>query len=286
MNVPYKFQVATSTTFTSTQVPVAGMSAGATQTLSVSATGGSPKFTVNRNSVDVAVDVTSYSVQNGDLITFKMDSPASANSSNKMTITAGSMTAYWRIWTGWDGIGTGIKRVFVDTTLSTGGNQGGVAGLDTSCASRASSAGLGGSWKALASGIGESDWAVNRIGYNWNKLQLVDGTTDVVMAGNIWSTGSTTTSLIAPISKKANGTTSPSTYVNANTTEYGKSDGTNTALDACRDWSYTGVSYNGIQNGSSGSTSVNWIDNNNYDIASASPYTCYNVTLLIYCIEQ
>gem|GEM_PF-2276506 len=286
MNIPYKFQVATSTTFTSAQVPVAGMSAGATQTLSVSATGGTPLFTVNRSGVDVAVDVTSFSIQNGDLITFKMNSPASANSSNKMTITAGSMTAYWRIWTGWDGIGTGIKRVFVDTTLSTGGNQGGVAGLDTSCASRASSAGLGGSWKALASGIGESDWAVNRIGYNWNKLQLVDGTTDVVMAGNIWSTGSTTTSLIAPISKKANGTTLSSTYVNANTTEYGKSDGTNSALDACIDWSYTGVSYNGIQNGSSGSTSVNWIDNNNYYIASGYSYSCYGVTLVIYCIEQ
>ncbi|MCB9984733.1 MAG: hypothetical protein H6864_03490 [Micavibrio sp.] len=292
MNVPYKFQVATSTTFTSTQVPVAGMSAGATQTLSVSATGGSPKFTVNRSGVDVAVDVTSFSIQNGDLITFKMNSPASANSSNKMTITAGSMTSYWRIWTGWDGIGTGIKRVFVDDTLYGSGNQGGTGGLDDSCASKASGAGLGGSWKALVSGIAENEWAVNRIGYNWNKLQLVDGTTDVVMAGNIWSTGSTTTSLLAPISKRANGATLISTYVHANTTEYGKSNGTNAAVDACVDWTLKTTTqpptYTGPQTGSSSSTSVNWIDNDNFYAAPGYSYACYSSTAkwIVYCIEQ
>lgn len=155
------------------------MSSGATTTLSVSATGGDPKFTVNGGA-----EVASASVTNGDFIVFKMDAPAGANASNKMTITAGSsVVGYWRVWTGWDGGGSGIKRVFVTMAryyVGSGGNFTGITGADVKCQSEATGAALGGTWKAIISGATiEPNAAVNRVGYNWNELQTVTGTTVV-----------------------------------------------------------------------------------------------------------
>jgi hypothetical protein len=279
---PYIVQVAPSSTQSSSAVIIGGMSSGATQTLSVTATGGSPSFKVNGGA-----SVTSASVQNGDSVVFTMDAPATDNDFNKMTITAGTMTSYWRVWTGWDGIGTGIKRVFADyTTSNNGGSQGGMIGLDSSCNTRASSAGLGGTWKVLASGVIENDWAVNHIGYNWSKLQRIDGT-DIVMAGNIWSTDSITTSLLAPISQQANGTVFSSNYIKTNTSEYGKSIGSDTSVDACKEWTST-TSSSGIVDGSSGLTSVKWINNGSTALAPGygGPCSSSGAQIAVYCIEQ
>lgn len=288
---PYNVQVATSSRQNSSAVLIAGMSGGATTTLTVTATGGSPTFTVNGGA-----EVSSASVANGDSIVFYMTAPASANSSNKMTIKANGVTVgYWRVWTGWDGIGSGVKRVFVDTnTDNAGSNQNGVSGLDADCNARASAAGLGGTWVALASGFDETNWAVNRIGYNWSSLQRVDGT-EVVVAGNLWSTGVSTTSLQASISKKANGTTYSTSYVKTNTTEYGKSLAvTSASTEACKDWNDADVYIGGngpvkhIVNGSSGATGTTWINNGGAAINSPNnSYICHSGTTIdIYCIEQ
>ncbi|MCB1552002.1 MAG: hypothetical protein KDJ26_08405, partial [Alphaproteobacteria bacterium] len=91
---------------------------------------------------------------------------------------------------------------------------------------------------------------------------------------------------------RANGATLISTYVHANTTEYGKSNGTNAAVDACVDWTLKTTTqpptYTGPQTGSSSSTSVNWIDNDNFYAAPGYSYACYSSTAkwIVYCIEQ
>ena len=206
----YLVQVPTSARQNSTAIIIGGMSTGATATLSVSATGGTPTFAVNGGA-----EVTSGTIQNGDSVVFYMTSPATASTSYRMTISAGSMTGYWRVWTG-DPTGTVIKRVFVTSTDPNGGGFGGVAGGDPPCQSAATSAGLGGTWKAIISGITESEYAINRVGYNWTELQLVDGTT-VAYAGGLWQT------LLSPIIKTETGSSRPGVRVLSGTGSDGKS---------------------------------------------------------------
>jgi hypothetical protein len=278
--IPYAIQVMTSTTIDSAPVLLGGMSSGVSQSLSVTATGGSPNFDVLRGGVSIATGVTSYSVQNGDQLTFHMTSPATGNSYNKMTITAGGMTSYWRVWTG-DPTGTVVKRAFVTTPLSQSTNRGGVATFDADCNSRASSAALGGTWKAIMSGQGddESQWAVNRIGYNWTTLRRIDGL-DIVLAGNIWSTS--VSNLLNPISIRETGTTISTSYVKTGTTAQGVAYTTDSS-GQCTGWtSVNGSSYNG----SSGMTSANWVANGEYGNSGSHP-SCSNYAVnYIYCIEQ
>jgi len=189
MSIPYKTLEPLSSVVTSDQIAVGGMSNGATQTLSVSATGGSPNFDVERGGSTIATGVTSYTVQNSDKITFHMTSPAVASSSYKMTATAGSMTAYWRVWTGPATTGV-VKHIFVTAADVSGSSFGGASGADTVCKSKANAAGHAGDWKAVLSGTAETDWAVNRVGYNWDELRLVDDSTVVTTMANggLWST--------------------------------------------------------------------------------------------------
>jgi hypothetical protein len=202
------------------------MSSGATQTLSVTATAGTPTFTVNGGA-----EVTSASVTNGDSIIFKMDAPAGANAFNKMTITAGSMTSYWRVWTG-DPTGSVVKRVFVTASSSSGGLAG-VVGADSMCQTAATGAALGGSWKAILSGVGEAEMAVNRIGYNWSELRTVTGTT-VVYAPNLWKTA--TISLLSPIVVNQNGTNSVTFETYSNTKADGSAYSTVADGSNCNNW--------------------------------------------------
>jgi hypothetical protein len=269
LSPPYAVQVAPSSRQSSSAVLISGMSSGATQTLSVTATGGTPTFTVNGGA-----EVTSASVTNGDSIVFKMDAPAGANASNKMTITAGSMTSYWRVWTGWDGGGSGIKRVFVTST-----NYDGVlaATADSNCQSRATAAALGGTWKAIISYVAEANWAVNRIGYNWNELQLVGGTT-VVYAPNLWSS-----SLLSPIIKNESGATAANVYVWTNTLGTGYAASKDAASPAtCLDWTSSISTFSSSYIGNSSFQNAYWIARGEASILGA---TCSSAFRL-YCIEQ
>ncbi|OIN87736.1 MAG: hypothetical protein AUJ12_01130 [Alphaproteobacteria bacterium CG1_02_46_17] len=269
----YAIQVATSSRQTSSAVTISGMSAGATATLAVSATGGDPKFKVNGGA-----EVASASVTNGDSVVFLMDAPATDNDFNKMTITAGTMTSYWRVWTG-DSTGSVVKRVFVKSTISSG-DFSGVGGADSACQARAAAGALGGTWKAILSGWSEDDWAINRIGYNWTTLRLVDNTTDVVLAGNLWKTA--TLPLLNPISKTESGSTLSVGNVFTNT----EADGTASysgGNSACMNWAYgwTGSGLN-FSFGVSGVNSSGWIRNsvNSTDCRSYAPGG------YLYCIEQ
>jgi len=278
LTVPYAIQVPTSSRQTSASLTIGGMSSGATQTISVSGSSGTPKVKINGGA-----EVSSGTITNGDTVAFVMDAPASGNSSNKMTITAGSMTTYWRVWTG-DTTGTAVKRVFVTTPTSNSTNRGGVTSFDSDCNTRASAAGLGGTWVAIMSGQGddETQWAVNRIGYDWSTLRRVDGV-DVVLAGNIWSTA--TANLLNPISKDQTGATVSSTYVKTGTDVYGLA-ATKTSAGQCVGW--TSSSTSDAYNGSSGLTSSMWINNgstNNPGAYSSCHYYAMSSNY-IYCIEQ
>jgi hypothetical protein len=275
LTIPYAVQVATSSRQSSSAVLIGGMSSGATTTLSVSATGGDPKFTVNGGA-----EVASASVTNGDSIVFKMDAPAGANSSNKMTITAGSLTDYWRVWTGWDGGGSGIKRVFVTVaTYWSGIDFVSVAGADAKCQTLATAAALGGTWKAIISGATiEPNAAVNRVGYNWNELQLVNGTT-VVYAPNLWKAG--TIPLLSPIIVGQNGATvADAQGVFSNTKANGNAYSTATGGSNCLDWTTSSSVYApivGVQSASNGA----WINNGGYASCGQN-----GVPKHLYCIEQ
>jgi hypothetical protein len=275
LSLPYAVQVATSSRQSSSAVLISGMSSGATQTLSVSATGGTPTFTVNGGA-----EVTSASVTNGDSIVFKMNAPATANSSNKMTITAGSMTAYWRVWTGWDGGGSGIKRVFVSAARYWAGiDFVSVAGADARCQSLATAAALGGTWKAIISGATlENNAAVNRVGYNWSELRTVTGTT-VVYAPNLWKAA--TIPLLSPIIVNQNGTNSADAFgVFTNTKADGNAYSTATDGSNCLDWITSSNIYNpvtGVQSASNGA----WINNGGYNSCGSNGMGKH-----LYCIEQ
>ena len=266
--VPYKIQVAVSTRTSSDPIVIGGMSPAATQTLSVSATGGTPTFTINGGG-----EVASGSVSNGDTIVFKMTSAATASTSQKMTITAGSMTAYWRVWTG-DPTGSATKRAFV-TNANYAGNLGGLAGADAKCQSQAATAGLGGTWKALLSDpADENNWAINRIGYNWSTLELVDGT-DVATAGQIWSPP-----LLSPLNKSQSGAVLSSTSTYSNTLANGRPYSTNPA-SACGSWTTGSNDYDQTW-GVVGATTSQWVAGGNVTGCYPCSDGCYRLT----CIEQ
>jgi hypothetical protein len=240
INLDYIVQVSVSSRQTSPAVIIGGLSSGSTATLSVSAPSGTPRIKVNGGP-----EVASASVSNGDSVVFLMDAPATANSSNTMTITAGTMTTTWRVWSGWDGIGTGVKRVFVTSTDPNGAAFGGVTGADTHCQSRAAAAGLGGTWRAIISSTAEATWAVNRVGYNWAELQLVDGTTTVAYAPNLWST------LLNPIIQTEFGATRPSTRILSGTASNGKTYSTTADLSNMFNWTNASCSATYMQGNSS-----------------------------------
>jgi hypothetical protein len=267
----YAIQVPTSTLTTSNAVTVAGLGSGASATVTVAGASGSPGFTVN----GVAGTSGVTTVQNGDALRLTMTSPAAGNTSYSMTVTVGSGSAItWRVWTGDNGANL-TKRVFVSSVEYTG-NRGGLAGADSTCTSLATAAGLGGTWKAILSAgtLGEEYWAVNRIGYNWTTLELVDGT-DVVLAGNIWKTGSVP--LLSPISKSQAGVTVVDD-VFTNT----KSNGMayyETVSESCNNWTTDNSTY-GTYFGVSSAQNGSWTTN------QAVGSSCDNNNWRLYCIEQ
>lgn len=262
---PYIVQAATSSRQSSSSVIISGMSAGATTTLSVTATGGNPKFTINGGA-----EVSSGSIQNGDTVVLKLDAPATANTSNKMTLTAGTLTSYWRVWSGWDGVGSGIKRVFVTSTDPQGKTFGGAAGADPVCQARATAASLSGTWKAILSGTAEAEWAVNRVGYNWNELRLVDGTTTVAYAPNLWST------LLNPIIKTEFGVTRASTRVLSGTASDGRAYSLVNDISNQSNWTAEQACWATYMQGNSSALSA----------AITQGYNLCQSDGALYCIEQ
>jgi hypothetical protein len=262
----YAIQVPTSTLTTSNAVTVAGLGSGVAATVTITGASGSPGFTVN----GVAGTSGVTTVQNGDLLALTMTSAATASTSYSMTVTVGSGSAItWRVWTGDNGANL-TKRVFVTSTTYNGSGVGSAVSADSKCNTRASAAALGGTWKAIISQDTESTSAVNRIGYNWSRLQLVDGT-DVVLAGNIWKAG--TIPLLSPIYKTEFGAVS-STYAYTGT----GSNGLIATGSTCNGWTTSSNSVSG-GTGNTGSSMGSWV-------SAGSPWPNCESSRPLYCIEQ
>jgi hypothetical protein len=166
--------------------------------------------------------------------------------------------------------------VFV-TSSNYNGTFGGVAGADSTCQSVAASAGMGGSsWKAILSGISEPEWAVNRVGYNWSTLELVDGT-DVVLAPNLWEMN--TTPWLSSIAKDQNGTTAINQQVHSNNNYNGHAlSSTSNSTYNCYNWTSTsGGSHTVYRGNTSGTT---WP--NTFRVG----YWVSGCSARLYCIEQ
>ena len=196
--------------------------------------------------------------------------------------TNGSFNTYWRVWTG-DTTGTVVKRVFVTNAatsvqgnLYTNSSQSGSTAADSICSTQASAASLGGTWKALVSAsVGnEPDWAVNRIGYNWSELRLVNGTT-VVYAGNLWMTESV--SLLNAIVKDATGTNVTTGYVWTGTHPNGLPYALYDSTYTCSSYTSNSGSLSGIAGLMTAANST-WTNN--------TPANCASSSGRLYCVEQ
>ena len=273
----YQVQVADSTLITSNAVTVAGLSFNATPTVTISGSDGSPSFEVSTDGGSTwAAGISGVTtVQNDDKIRLRMTSSAVAGEGYMMTIKVGSgNTVPWRVFTG-DPTGGIVKRVFV-TSGTHHGNYAGVLGADSFCQSQASAAALGGTWKAILSGITEPEAAINRIGYNWSTLTLIDGTTVVSNAGALWDG-----SIDNPITLDQYGTSHVGVAVQTNTKTNGWYKNTTSQGDYnCYNW--TSNSSGGNQwNPHIGLTSMvgtQWIDQGLSSYCSTG--------LRLYCVEQ
>ena len=271
----YAIQVPVSTLTTSNAVTVAGLGSGVLATVTITGASGSPGFDVSTDGGSTWDAGTSgvTTVQNGNKLRLTMTSAATASTSYLMTVTVGSgSTITWRAWTG-DPTGTAVKRVFI-TTASYAGNLGGLVGADAKCQAAATGAALGGTWKAILSGITEPEAAINRVGYNWSELRGIDGLT-ITYAPNLWRTS--TTPLINPIVKSQSNVTTVN-YAYSNTLETGLNAYTTSVQKNCFNYTAQGSdTYD--HTGYSPNTTSAWIN-------GTGPYrTCYDGVKL-YCIEQ
>lgn len=154
------------------------------------------------------------------------------------------------------------------STDPNGAAFGGVSGADPVCQARATAASLGGTWKAILSGVAETDWAVNRVGYNWSELRLVDGTT-VAYAPNLFGT------LLSPIVKTEFGVVRSSARVFSGT----NSDGA----------SYSGVSdIHNLYNWTGASCSTTYMQGNSSALSAVitQGYWLCQSDGALFCIEQ
>jgi hypothetical protein len=267
MTFPYKVYQNVSSRISSDAITVTGITAPAPVTLI--GTQGSPAFKINGGA-----EITSGNVVSGDTVTLVMTSPGSVNQSHKMEVQIGNGSPVpWRIWTGDSASGI-KKRIFV-TSTSSQGSMGGLSGADAICQARANTnPGLAAAtWKALlSSGTSlESDWAINRMGYNWSELWTVntDGTPRAKAMGalQVWDPN---INLLVPINYTEAGVISSASHVQTGTNSRGFA-----TSDSCLGWLNSG-SY-AIDVGATSGMTSSWIGGGNSTCAWSRP---------IYCVEQ
>ncbi len=174
----------------------------------ISITGGGAEYSINGGGYTSAAGT----VSSGDTITIRMDSPA-VGTREQTNLSIGSETFYYSVITLPDcgGIGcTGIdKRVF----FGTGTHSSNVANttLDADCQSKADTAGLGGTWMAITSSDSPSNWAVNRIDYNWDRLVNMNGDVIATSPQDLWDG-----TIVNPINYDENGASLANANVRTN----------------------------------------------------------------------
>jgi hypothetical protein len=136
----------------STNVPVTASIAGA----------GTPTISVNGRAA-----VASTTAYPGDTIKIFTTSPA-VGAQEVYTLSVGSSTFTWTVRTP----GANTRRAFVTSTTYTG-SMGGIGGADGHCQTRATAAGLGGTWYALLGT--QANPMTSRLPWNWNRLENMAG---------------------------------------------------------------------------------------------------------------
>lgn len=242
---------------------------GITTSISVSVTGSSnPTFKTNGGA-----EVTSGTANYNDTIQLVMDVPTIIGDQNNMTLTIGPDTYTWRVGYADSSI---TRRIFVSNS-SYSGNLGSLAGADAKCQAVVnwSSVQLGGTWKAILSDVSETEWAVNRIPWNWGTLENING--DVVADdwADLWSG-----SLVNPVLYNEKGEDIGARRVWTGSKSDGSVDDGNATERHCNSWissSNTDQTYYGWGN----STGVNWLKNTtDFDDCDGD-----GVSHSIYCIE-
>ncbi|MCB9983915.1 MAG: tail fiber domain-containing protein [Rhodospirillales bacterium] len=159
---------------------------GITQNTAISITGDAgAEYSINGGAYTAAAGTLSW----GDTVAIHLTSPA-AGTRAQADLTIGSSTFYYSVITEGDcgGSCAGVdKRVFATSTTYTHGTSfGGVAGADTQCQTRADTAGIGGTWKAIISATGTSLQAINRMDYNWDRLVNMNGDVLATSPSGLW----------------------------------------------------------------------------------------------------
>ncbi|OIN85561.1 MAG: hypothetical protein AUJ12_08975 [Alphaproteobacteria bacterium CG1_02_46_17] len=99
--------------------------------------------------------------------------------------------------------------------------------------------------------MSETDWAVNRVGYDWDELRLVDNTTVVVnTVGGLWST------LLHAIDMDEYGNQRASARVLSGTKSNGSSYSSSSDLSNLYNWTGTSCSATYMQGNSSALSAV------------------------------
>ncbi len=281
---PYKVFQEVSTRVASEPYVVMGLSTSVNLDLIDLSPGGIGNASYSVNGGLAQAPGATTSVNNGDSIVLSMDSPATLNSSHKLTFSIGdSGPIPWRVWSKGVTTGTLIKRIFV-SELYVAGSLGGLVGADNLCVTEATLAGRGGQWKALLSGekTDESSWAVNRMGYHWTELwtMAADGSPAlrVLSAPNLWNN-----STLENLPNTDEQGVIPSTVLRnfTNTNQYGF--GIESGESICYGYingsgTLKGKIYEGGFAGTLGGSY--WINSN---LANDS---CYTNQRRLYCVEQ
>ncbi|MBI2020275.1 prepilin-type N-terminal cleavage/methylation domain-containing protein [Candidatus Daviesbacteria bacterium] len=168
------------------------------------------------------------------------------------------------------GGGGNPKRVFVTSTTSNG-NLGGLAGADTTCNTRASSEGLGGTWVAWLSTTTVA--ASSRVNQTGAPYELVNGTDIADDWTDLTTLHDGTNYLKAAININESGTT-VTANVWTNTTVTGGIPATSAD---CSGWTSPDSAVTG-KGGTTTSTTATWT-------AAGSTPTCNN-SYRLYCFEQ
>jgi DNA-binding beta-propeller fold protein YncE len=243
--------------------------------VSIAGASGSPQYRICADGACSTVVQTwgsaAGTVNAGQYIQLELTSSASSVTTNSATLTVGAGSTTWNVTTY-----LGYQRVFVDDTSSFSGAIGSVAAANALCASAATGANLGGTWKAWIAVTTGVDAPATTFTHPTLPYKLLDGTTTIA---NNW-TGLISGTLLAGISKNASGgavTANVHVWTNVAAASGAATVSGSSSTGNCTAWTSYGGSPNKGGYGLTGSTAAAW--------TASSTQTCSTASWL-YCFEQ
>lgn len=198
---------------------------GVTAPVSLSISGGtSAQFSKN----GAAYTSSATTVTNGDTIILRATSP-SAGAMDTITLTVGSSTFAWKVATA----ANNVIRVFTTNTTTSGRiGAGGAGAADSSCTTKANTAGIGGNWVAVLVS-GANDALSDRLPWNWKRLNNMNGA-QVASSLSDFMDGS----ISAPLNYTENGTLAAASLIWTGLTAagIGKDGGSGPHYSHCAGW--------------------------------------------------